>query len=133
LFIVFPFNFAHLGDLLPSSLQFLLSWIPNYLGRIILLLVGLGGLFNSVYTPVIYFSVRREYTPGTLLPSAREKERIGAVRLRVFPLILLGCSPGDRMPSQAIAFKLEKRLPNLNQDCHSPSRLDSGGCSDQQF
>lgn len=65
LLIVFPFNFAHLGDLLPSPLQVLLSWIPNYLGKIILLVVGLAGLFNSVYTPIIYFPVRREYSRQT--------------------------------------------------------------------
>jgi hypothetical protein len=62
LFVVFPFNFAHLADLLPNFLQFLLSWIPNYLGRAIVLIAGLGGLFNSVYTPLVYFSVRREYS-----------------------------------------------------------------------
>jgi len=61
LFIVFPFNFAHLADLLPSFLQFLLSWIPNWLGRVIVLIAGLGGLFNSAYTPIVYISVRREY------------------------------------------------------------------------
>jgi len=62
LFIVFPFNFAHLADLLPSFLQFILSWIPNYLGRAIVLIAGLGGLFNCVYTPIVYLSVRREYS-----------------------------------------------------------------------
>ena len=59
--VVFPFNFSHLADLLSTPLQFLLSWIPNYLGRAIVLIAGLGGLFNSVYTPVVYVSVRREY------------------------------------------------------------------------
>lgn len=62
LFIVFPFDFARLGDVLPSSLQFVLSWIPDWLGRAILLIAGVAGLVETFYTPVIYFSVRRELT-----------------------------------------------------------------------
>lgn len=35
---VFPFNFAHLADALPSFLRFILSWITNGIGWIIILL-----------------------------------------------------------------------------------------------
>jgi hypothetical protein len=38
LYAVFPFNFSHLADVVPTQLQFLLSWITNDIGRI---LVGL--------------------------------------------------------------------------------------------
>lgn len=62
LFIVFPFNFAHIGDLLPNQLQFLVSWIPNYVGRAIMLLAGLGGVVNMFYTPTLYIMVRREFS-----------------------------------------------------------------------
>jgi len=61
-FIVFPFDFAHLGDLLPSQIRFLADWIPNYLARAVLLIGGFGSLFNAVYTPIIYLVVRAEYS-----------------------------------------------------------------------
>jgi hypothetical protein len=38
LYVVFPFNFTHLADVAPAQLQFLLSWITNDIGR---MLVGL--------------------------------------------------------------------------------------------
>lgn len=38
LYLVFPFNFTHLADVVPAQLQFMLNWITNDLGRI---LVGL--------------------------------------------------------------------------------------------
>lgn len=62
LFIAFPFNFTHLADLLPGFLRFLLSWIPNYLGRALVFVIGLGGLFSAIHTPIVLFSVRREYS-----------------------------------------------------------------------
>ena len=34
LFIVFPFNFAHVGDVLPGLLRPLLGWVTNDIGRI---------------------------------------------------------------------------------------------------
>jgi hypothetical protein len=61
-FVAFPFDFAHLGDLLPSQMQFLADWIPSYLARAVLLIGGLGSLFNAVYTPMIYLVVRGEYS-----------------------------------------------------------------------
>jgi hypothetical protein len=57
---VFPFNFAHLTDLLPGFLRFLLSWVSNDIGRIALFLIGLGTLCMAVYTPIVYSSVRNE-------------------------------------------------------------------------
>ena len=61
-FVVFPFNFAHLGDLLPSQIQFLADWIPDYLARGVFLIGGFGSLINAVYTPMIYLVVRAEYS-----------------------------------------------------------------------
>jgi hypothetical protein len=66
-FVVFPFDFAHLGDLLPSQIQFLADWIPNYLARAVLLIGGFGSLFNAVYTPMIYLVVRSEYSRNATL------------------------------------------------------------------
>jgi len=66
-FVVYPFDFAHLGDLLPSQIQFLADWIPNQLARVVFLIGGLGSLFNAVYTPMIYLVVRTEYSRGAAL------------------------------------------------------------------
>jgi hypothetical protein len=60
LYLVFPFDFAHFASVLPDSLKFLLSWIPNWLARDALLLAGISGAGNSVYIPVLYMRVRRE-------------------------------------------------------------------------
>ena len=68
LFIVFPFDFTHLGDALPNGTQFLLSWVPNWLGRALVLIAGLAGAVNMVYTPIIYFSVRKEISRHAPLP-----------------------------------------------------------------
>jgi hypothetical protein len=35
LFVIFPLNFAHVGDVLPSLLQPLLSWVSNDVGRFV--------------------------------------------------------------------------------------------------
>jgi hypothetical protein len=44
LFVVFPFNFAHVGDVLPNQLQFLLSWVTNDIGRILYGVAVLGSV-----------------------------------------------------------------------------------------
>jgi hypothetical protein len=60
-FVVFPFDFAHLGDLLPFGLKVLVNWIPNFLVRAVLLIGALGSLINVFYTSMIYTTVRAEY------------------------------------------------------------------------
>jgi hypothetical protein len=55
---LFPFDFAHMGDLLPASVQFTVSWIPNWLARVALALVGIGGLASMVYNSVVYSSTK---------------------------------------------------------------------------
>jgi hypothetical protein len=61
-FVVFPLDFAHLGDLLPFGLQALVNWIPNSVVRVLLLVGGLGSFFNVFYTSLIYLAVRTEYS-----------------------------------------------------------------------
>ena len=49
LLILFPFNFSHLSAALPSQLGFLVSWITNDIGRILLVLGIIGmPVFASV-------------------------------------------------------------------------------------
>jgi len=60
LLIVFPFDFSHLADVLPSSFKFLLAWISDDFGKIILALAGVAGFFNAIYSSILYLFVRRE-------------------------------------------------------------------------
>ena len=60
LLIVFPFNFSHLADILPSSFKFLLAWFSDDFGKIILAIAGVAGLFNAIYSSILYLFVRRE-------------------------------------------------------------------------
>jgi hypothetical protein len=47
---VFPFDFTHLADALPSALRFLLAWVPDWLGRAVLALQVALGLIMAVVT-----------------------------------------------------------------------------------
>jgi hypothetical protein len=44
IFVAFPLNFAHVADVIPTSFQFLLSWLTNDIGRILVALVLLAGV-----------------------------------------------------------------------------------------
>jgi hypothetical protein len=59
LLIVFPFEFSHLGDVLPGPLHFLLGWFTNGLGRIALILQVIIGPVSAVLTMRKYASLRR--------------------------------------------------------------------------
>lgn len=56
--IVFPFNFAHLADVLPPAVRFVLSWINNDIGRLVLILQVIIGIVLAPWTLVTFFSVR---------------------------------------------------------------------------
>lgn len=66
-FVVFPLDFAHLGDLLPFGLKVLVNWIPNSAVRIVLLFGGLGSLISAFYTSMVYTAVRAEYARRAVL------------------------------------------------------------------
>ncbi len=57
--IVFPFNFAHLADVLPSALRFVFLWINNDIGRFVLILQVIIGVIVAPLTIFTFFSVRR--------------------------------------------------------------------------
>lgn len=44
IFTAFPLNFSHLTDIVPGPIQFILSWINNDIGRIIVALALLGSV-----------------------------------------------------------------------------------------
>ena len=60
LVIIFPFNFARLADVLPSALQFVISWINDDMGRFILILQVLLGIIAAPLTIRKFFSERRQ-------------------------------------------------------------------------
>jgi len=59
LLLAFPFNFAHLADALPSAIRFVLAWITNDLGKVVLILQIIVGIIWAFVTTVQYLSVRR--------------------------------------------------------------------------
>lgn len=73
LLVIFPFNFSHVGDLLPFHLGILFSWIPNYLGRFIVLIAGIGGFANMIYNAALYPQVRNRLANSS--PTTHEELR----------------------------------------------------------
>ncbi|AIC14612.1 hypothetical protein [Nitrososphaera viennensis] len=59
LLIVFPFNFAHLGDVVPTVLRFLLAWITNDIARVLFTLGALGGVVFTIVNASLYWKVDR--------------------------------------------------------------------------
>jgi hypothetical protein len=60
--LVFPFNFAHFGDVLPTSVRFILTWINDDIGKIPLILQVILGPISAIVTVWQYireFTVRR--------------------------------------------------------------------------
>ena len=60
LFVVFPFDFSHLADVLPNFLRFLLLWISNDIARVLMVLGVILNLVMAIYTAILYVFVRRE-------------------------------------------------------------------------
>jgi hypothetical protein len=60
LFVVFPFDFSHLADVLPNFLRFLLLWISNDVAKVLLTIGIIGLSAAAVYTATLYVFVRRE-------------------------------------------------------------------------
>ncbi|MCE5296139.1 MAG: hypothetical protein LLG16_03430 [Euryarchaeota archaeon] len=54
----FPFDFDHLGDSLPRSLEFLVSWIDNGIARFAMWLGVIVSAVMIPYTLMLYFGVR---------------------------------------------------------------------------
>ena len=57
--VMFPFDFTHLADVLPSALRFVLSWINDDIGRFVLILQVLIGVIATPLTIFTYISIRR--------------------------------------------------------------------------
>ena len=60
LFVVFPFDFSHLADVLPDFLRFLLLWISNDVAKVLMAIGIIAFSAAAVYTATLYVFVRRE-------------------------------------------------------------------------
>ncbi len=59
LLVVFPFEFAHVGDMLPESLRFLVQWISNDIARALIVLSVIAHLGLAVGSAILRASVYR--------------------------------------------------------------------------
>lgn len=59
LLIVFPFDFTHLADTLPTGLRFVLAWVTNDIGRIPLILQIIVGPISALLNAWRYTIIRR--------------------------------------------------------------------------
>jgi hypothetical protein len=55
----FPFDFAHLADALPASLQPIVSWITNDVARLLLILMAIVSFFTIPWTSAQYIGVKK--------------------------------------------------------------------------
>lgn len=60
LLVVFPFAFSELANVVPGFLQFLLSWVSDSVGQILLVIAIVGAAVFTVYNAVLYVFVRQE-------------------------------------------------------------------------
>ncbi len=65
LLIVFPFNFAHLADTLPGPLRFVLAWVTDDLGRLLLLLQVIISPISALWAAFKFLS-SRSHEPASL-------------------------------------------------------------------
>jgi hypothetical protein len=64
LVIVFPLNYAHLADALPSTIRFVLAWVTDDIGKAVLVLQVIIGPISALLTIWKYLSIRhRESEP----------------------------------------------------------------------
>lgn len=59
---VFPFDFAHLPDLLPRAVRPAFFWLTNPVGKIIFVLGAVGGFASMMYNSVVYAVSRSRWS-----------------------------------------------------------------------
>lgn len=80
----FPFDFSHLADPLPASLEFLLNWISNGLASAVMVLGIIGMLIALPYQTLLYNSIRelppevKEQPPDDAQPAKPEEAPEGS-------------------------------------------------------
>ncbi|MEO9319889.1 MAG: hypothetical protein ABI361_04375 [Nitrososphaera sp.] len=56
---VFPFDFSHFGDVLPSFMRFMVAWITNDIARVFLAIGIVATSIFAIVSAAIYLSVRK--------------------------------------------------------------------------
>lgn len=51
---VFPFDFAHLPDLLPKAISWAFFWVGDDIGALVLLLIGVASVVGMCYNSIVY-------------------------------------------------------------------------------
>lgn len=59
LIVIFPFSFTHFSDVLPDFLRFLVQWISNEIGLVLLILLFVIHLIFAVYSLILRLYVRK--------------------------------------------------------------------------
>ena len=62
LLIVFPLNYTHLADALPTAIHFVLAWVTDDMAKFVLLLQVIIGPISALLTMWKYFSNRQQET-----------------------------------------------------------------------
>ncbi len=60
LYVVFPFDFTHLTDVLPDFLKFLLLWFSSDVAKVLIAIGIIVIPVATVYVTALYVFVRRE-------------------------------------------------------------------------
>lgn len=60
LLVVFPFDFSHFADVLPTSVQIFLQWLSNDIVRVFMVLILIGTSLATTYNALLYTSVRQK-------------------------------------------------------------------------
>ena len=67
IYAAFPLDFTHLADVVPTQFQFLLSWITNDIGRILVALILVAGIIALVVNTIkVGWRVSRNFAFRTL-------------------------------------------------------------------
>lgn len=69
LYIVFPLDFSHFADVLPTFLRFLLQWISNDIARVLMIIGIIAASIMAAYTAVVYMLVRQELSKPATKPT----------------------------------------------------------------
>lgn len=54
---IYPFDFAHFGDVVPLSLGFLISWIPEMLVKVLLAIGAFGAICGAIYAAALLLNI----------------------------------------------------------------------------
>lgn len=60
LYVIFPFNFSHLADVLPTFTRFLLQWISDDIARFFMIIGTIATPITAIYNAVLYRGVRQQ-------------------------------------------------------------------------